>query len=164
MPLPRLPGILRESMVLVGGILVILGLSMASTSYLIDARVPQELFETVQGFVDDRWTFLLLLTVFLLVVGTMLDVFSATVLIVPLIVPVALAYGIHPAHLGILFLANMQLGYMTPPVGLNLFIAAYRFERPILDVFRASLPFFLLLLGATVAITFWPALSLWLID
>ena len=163
-PLPRLPGILRESMVLVGGILVILGLSMASTSYLIDARVPQELFETVQGFVDDRWTFLLLLTVFLLVVGTMLDVFSATVLIVPLIVPVALAYGIHPAHLGILFLANMQLGYMTPPVGLNLFIAAYRFERPILDVFRASLPFFLLLLGATVAITFWPALSLWLID
>ena len=132
MPLPRLPGILRESMVLVGGILVILGLSMASTSYLIDARVPQELFETVQGFVDDRWTFLLLLTVFLLVVGTMLDVFSATVLIVPLIVPVALAYGIHPAHLGILFLA--------------------------------TLPFFLLLLGATVAITFWPALSLWLID
>src|SRR5690606_20919846 len=119
--------------------------------------------ETVQGLVDDRWTFLLLLTLFLLVVGTMLDVFSATVLIVPLVVPVALAYGIHPAHLGILFLANMQLGYMTPPVGLNLFIAAYRFERPILEVFRATLPFFLLLLAATALITFWPPLSLWMI-
>ena len=163
-PLPRIPGVLRESMVLVGGILVILGLSMASTTYLIDAGVPQRLFETVQALVDDRWTFLALLTVFLLVVGMMLDVFSATVLIVPLILPVALAYGIHPAHLGILFLANMQLGYMTPPVGLNLFIAAYRFERPIQDVFRASMPFFLLLLVVTVLITFWPALSLSLID
>ena len=163
-PLARLPSVLRESMVLVGGILVILGLSMASTTYLIDAGVPQQLFETVQGLVSDRTTFLLLLTVFLLIVGTMLDVFSATVLIVPLVAPVALAYGIHPAHLGILFLANMQLGYMTPPVGLNLFIAAYRFEQPIHTVFRAALPFFMLLLAATVLITFWPALSLWLID
>ncbi|MEX0900238.1 MAG: TRAP transporter large permease subunit [Gammaproteobacteria bacterium] len=163
-PLARLPSVLRESMVLVGGILVILGLSMASTSYLIDAGVPQQLFETVQGLVSDRTTFLLLLTIFLLIVGTMLDVFSATVLIVPLVAPVALAYGIHPAHLGILFLANMQLGYMTPPVGLNLFIAAYRFEQPIHTVFRAALPFFLLLLAATLLITFWPALSLWLID
>ncbi len=163
-PLARLPSVLRESMVLVGGILVILGLSMASTSYLIDAGVPQQLFETVQSLVSDRTTFLLLLTVFLLIVGTMLDVFSATVLIVPLVAPVALAYGIHPAHLGILFLANMQLGYMTPPVGLNLFIAAYRFEQPIHAVFRAALPFFLLLLAATLLITFWPGLSLWLID
>ncbi len=159
-PLRRIPAVLRESMVLVGGILVILGVSMASTSYLIDAGVPQRLFETVQGLVTDRWTFLALLALFLLVVGTMLDIFAATVLVVPLIVPVALAYGIHPLHLGILFLANMQLGYMTPPVGLNLFIAAYRFERPLLEVFRAVLPFFLLLLAATVLITFWPALSL----
>lgn len=161
-PIARLPSILRDSMVLVGGILVILGVSLASTSYMIDAGVPQRLFELVQGAVSDRLTFLLLLALFLLVVGTMLDVFSATVLVVPLIVPVALAYGIHPVHLGILFLANMQLGYLTPPVGLNLFLAAYRFDRPLLTVFRAVLPFLALLAAVTALITFWPALSLWL--
>jgi TRAP-type C4-dicarboxylate transport system permease large subunit len=106
----------------------------------------------------------LLLALFLLVVGTMIYVLSATVLVVPLVVPVALAYGIHPLHLGILFLANMQLGYMTPPVGLNLFLAAYRFETPILTVFRAVLPFLLLLAAVTLLITFVPALSLWMID
>ncbi|MFN2301530.1 MAG: TRAP transporter large permease [Gammaproteobacteria bacterium] len=161
-PLARLPAVMRDSMVLVGGIIVIHGVSLASTSYLIDAGVPQRLFELVQSVVSSRWTFLLLLALFLLVVGMMLDVFSATVLVVPLIVPVALAYGIHPVHLGILFLANMQLGYMTPPVGLNLFLAAYRFEQPLLTVFRAVLPFLALLTAVTLLITFWPALSLWL--
>lgn len=163
-PLPRLPRVFRESMVLVGGIMVILGLSLASTSYLIEAGVPQRLFEWVQAFVTSEWTFLLLLAAFLLLVGTMLDVFSATVLVVPLITPVALAYGIHPVHLGIVFLANMQLGYMTPPVGLNLFLAAYRFESPLFTVFRAVLPFLALLGLVTLLITFVPGLSLWFID
>jgi tripartite ATP-independent transporter DctM subunit len=163
-PLLRLPKVLRESMVLVGGIMVILGVSLASTSYLIEAGVPQRLFELVQAVVSSKWTFLLLLALFLLVVGTMLDVFSATVLVVPLIVPVALAYGIHPLHLGILFLANMQLGYMTPPVGLNLFLAAYRFEIPLLTVFRAVVPFLLLLGAVTMLITFLPGLSIWFIE
>lgn len=163
-PLRRLPEVMRESMILVGGIMIILGLSLASTSYLIEAQVPQQLFALVQEVVASRWTFLLLLALFLLIVGTMLDVFSATVLVVPLILPVALAYGIHPLHLGILFLANMQLGYMTPPVGLNLFIAAYRFQRPLLTVFGAVLPFLALLLGVALLITFWPGLSLWMIE
>ena len=93
----------------------------------------------------------------------MLDIFSALVILVPLLVPVALSYGIHPVHLGILFLANMQLGYFTPPVGLNLFIASYRFNRPILELYKATLPFFFLLLGAVLVITYWPQLSLFLI-
>jgi C4-dicarboxylate transporter DctM subunit len=104
-----------------------------------------------------------LLNLFLLGLGMMLDIFSALVILVPLLVPVAMSYGIHPVHLGILFLANMQLGYFTPPVGLNLFIASYRFERPILELYRATLPFFFLLLGAVLVITYWPELSLFLI-
>jgi TRAP-type C4-dicarboxylate transport system permease large subunit len=90
----------------------------------------------------------------------MLDIFSAIVIVVPIILPVAVGYGIHPVHLGIVFLANMQLGYITPPVGMNLFIASYRFERPVIDVYRATVPFFLILLATVLVITYWPALSL----
>ncbi len=150
----------RESMLLVGGILVILGVSLASTNYLIDAEVPTRLFDTIVARIDSRLTFLVLLNLFLLVLGTMLDVFSALVIVVPIILPVAVGYGIHPVHLGIVFLANMQLGYFTPPVGMNLFIASYRFEKPVAELFRATLPFFFLLLAAVLLITYWPALSL----
>ena len=156
--------IVRESMVMVGGILIILGVSLASTNYIIDIELPEQLFNTIREHVDSRWAFLVLLNLFLLGVGMMLDIFSALVILVPLLVPVALSYGIHPVHLGILFLANMQLGYFTPPVGLNLFIASYRFDRPILELYRATLPFFFLLLGAVLIITYWPQLSLFLID
>ena len=162
-PLRELARITRESMVMVGGILIILGVSLASTNYIIDIELPTQLFETIRENIDSRWTFLLLLNVFLLGVGMMLDIFSALVILVPLLVPVALSYGIHPVHLGILFLANMQLGYFTPPVGLNLFIASYRFNRPILQLYKATLPFFFLLLGAVLIITYWPQLSLFLI-
>jgi len=150
-------------MVMVGGILIILGVSLASTNYIIDIELPAQLFEAIRENIDNRWAFLLLLNIFLLGVGMMLDIFSALVILVPLLVPVALSYGIHPVHLGILFLANMQLGYFTPPVGLNLFIASYRFERPILELYKATLPFFFLLLGAVLIITYWPQLSLFLI-
>jgi TRAP-type C4-dicarboxylate transport system permease large subunit len=101
--------------------------------------------------------------VFLLVLGAVLDIFSALVLIVPLLLPLAVQYGIDPVHLGIIFLANMQLGYSTPPVGLNLFIASFRFERPIMQIYIATLPFLLILLAAVLIITYWPALSLVLV-
>jgi len=159
-----LAGIMRESMVMVGGILIILGVSLASTNYIIDIELPEQLFNTIREHIDSRWAFLALLNLFLLGVGMMLDIFSALVILVPLLVPVAISYGIHPVHLGILFLANMQLGYFTPPVGLNLFIASYRFDRPILELYRATLPFFFLLLGAVLIITYWPQLSLFLIQ
>ena len=162
-PLRTLPRIMRESMVLVGGILIILGASLASTNYLIDTEVPQRLFEIIREYFADKWSFLLALNLFLLVLGMLLDIFSALAIIVPIILPVALYYGIHPVHLGIVFLANMQIGYFTPPVGMNLFIASYRFERPIMQLYRASLPFFFILLAAVLIITYVPALSLGLL-
>jgi tripartite ATP-independent transporter DctM subunit len=159
-PLRHVPGIMRESMILVGGILLILGASLASTNFVIDAEVPQRLVELVTGYIDSRISFLFLLFLFLLVLGAFLDIFSALVLVVPLILPVAAEYGVEPIHLGIVFLATMQLGYLTPPVGLNLFIASYRFDQTVLEVCRATFPFLLILLLAVVVITFVPALSL----
>lgn len=156
----RLPGIMRESMVLVGGILLILGASLASTNYMIDAEVPQRLISLVGELVSNRTSFLFLLVLFLLALGAILDIFSALVLVVPLILPVAAEFGVHPVHLGIVFLATMQLGYLTPPIGLNLFIASYRFNQSIVRVYLATLPFLLILLVAVMLITFWPALSL----
>jgi tripartite ATP-independent transporter DctM subunit len=159
-PVGKMPEIMRKSMTMVGGILIILGLSLASTNYLIDAGIPMRLFDLVTQYVSNKWTFLILLNIFLLILGAMLDIFSALVLVVPLILPVAANYGIHPAHLGIIFLANMQIGYLTPPVGLNLFIASYRFEKPITEIYRATLPFLFILLIAVLVITYWPGLSL----
>ncbi len=159
-PLKKLPDVMRESMLLVGGILIILGVSLASTNIMIDSGVPQRLLEWISNFVTGQASFLVLLLLFLLVLGAILDIFSALVLVVPLILPVALQYGVEPVHLGIVFLAAMQLGYLTPPVGLNLFIASYRFNRPITEVYSATFPFLIILLLSVVIITFWPALSL----
>ncbi len=159
-PLRQLPGIMRNSMVLVGGILVILGVSLASTNYMIDAQIPSRLFRAINEQISSPLGFLMLLNLFLLALGTMLDIFSALVLMVPLLLPVALGYGIDPVHLGIIFLANMQIGYFTPPVGMNLFIASYRFEKPVLQLYVATLPWFFILLLAVLIITYWPALSL----
>ncbi len=161
-PLRRLPQIVRESMVMVGAILVILGVSLASTNYMIDAQIPTQLFDFVSANISDKYTFLILLNIFLLILGTMLDIFSALVLMVPLLLPVAIGYGIDPVHLGIIFLANMQIGYFTPPVGMNLFIASFRFNRPVSQLYRSTLPFFFLLFFSVLIITYWPALSLWL--
>lgn len=159
-PLRELPKIMRSSMVLVGGILIILGVSVASTGYMIDAEVPQKLFELVSTLVSSQTTFLILLLLFLLVLGAILDIFSAIVLVVPLILPVAAGYDVNPVHLGIVFLAAMQLGYLTPPVGLNLFIASYRFEKPIMEVYSATFPFLIILMLSVILITFLPELSL----
>jgi C4-dicarboxylate transporter, DctM subunit len=159
-----LPAVVRESMVLVGGIMIILGVSLASTNLMIDTDVPTQLFDFIRQHIDNKLTFLILLNIFLLVLGMMLDIFSALVLIVPIILPIAVGYGIHPIHLGIIFLANMQLGYFTPPVGMNLFIASYRFEKPVLTLYRATIPFFFILLLAVIIITYVPELSLILIQ
>jgi tripartite ATP-independent transporter DctM subunit len=163
-PWSRVPGIMRESMVLVGGILLILGASLASTNYMIDAEVPQRLIGLVGELVSSRTSFLFLLVLFLLALGAILDIFSALILVVPLILPVAAEFGVHPVHLGIVFLATMQLGYLTPPVGLNLFIASYRFDQSIVRVYLATLPFLLMLLASVMLITFWPELSLVLLE
>jgi tripartite ATP-independent transporter DctM subunit len=162
-PLKSLPRIMRESMVLVGAILIILGVSLASTNYMIFAGVPDKLLALTQTHVDSQTTFLISLLLFLLALGAILDIFSALVLVAPLILPVAASYGVDPIHLGIVFLSAMQLGYLTPPVGLNLFIASFRFDRTITSVYMATLPFLLILLLAVIIITFWPALSLFLV-
>jgi C4-dicarboxylate transporter DctM subunit len=155
-----LPRIMRESMVLVGAILIILGVSLASTNYMIDSGVPQRLFAAVSGYIAGPITFTVALLIFLLMLGAILDIFSATVLVVPLILPVAAQYGMNPVHLGIVFLATMELGYLTPPVGLNLFISSHRFQKDITDIYWATQPFLLVLLTAVLIIAFWPGLSL----
>ena len=162
--LSQLPTIMRDSMVMVGGIMIIIGVSLASTNYLIDTEVPTRLFEFIQLHIEDKLTFLILLNLFLLSLGMMLDIFSAIVIIVPIILPIAVGYGIHPVHLGIIFLANMQLGYFTPPVGMNLFIASYRFNKPVMSLYKATIPFFFILLVSVLIITYWPALSLVFIE
>ncbi len=156
----ELPRIVREAMVLVSGILMILGVSLASTYYMIDSEVPQRLLALVAEMVSSQTSFLILLLLFLLVLGAILDIFSAIVLVVPLILPIAAGFGVNEVHLGIVFLAAMQLGYLTPPVGLNLFIASYRFEKPIMHVYSATFPFLIILLLSVVLIAFWPGLSL----
>lgn len=160
----KLPKVMQESMMLVGAIMVILGVSLASTNYMIDAEVPTKIFDFIRSHIDSKYTFLILLTLFLLVLGMMLDIFSAIVIMVPIILPIAIGYGLHPVHLGILFLANMQLGYFTPPVGMNLFIASFRFNRPVMELYRATIPFFVILLACVLVITYWADLSLVLLD
>lgn len=163
-PLRELPRIMRSSMVLVGGILIILGASIASTSYMIDADIPQRLFEVVANVVSSQTSFLILLLIFLLILGAILDIFSAIMLVVPLILPIAAGYGVNEVHLGIVFLAAMQLGYLTPPVGLNLFIASYRFEKPIMQVYSATFPFLIILMLSVILITFLPQMSLFFLS
>ncbi|HWS02648.1 MAG TPA: TRAP transporter large permease subunit, partial [Gammaproteobacteria bacterium] len=156
----QLVPILRETCVLVGSILVILGVAMGLTNLLIDAQVPMHLLEWVSANVDSKLQFLLLLNLALLIVGAMMDIFSAIVVVVPLLMPLALQFGVDPVHLGIIFLANLEIGYCTPPVGINLFIASQRFGKPILSLFVASLPFIAIMLVWLALVTYVPQLSL----
>lgn len=159
----KLPAIVAESMTLVGGILVILACALGLTNYLIDAEVPMQILEWMQQYISSKYTFLLILNVFLLIVGCLMDIFSALIVVVPLIVPVALGFGVDPVHLGIVFLTNLEIGYLTPPVGLNLFISSYRFNEPVISLYAASIPFLLLLLASLLVITYVPAISLFLV-
>jgi C4-dicarboxylate transporter DctM subunit len=156
----ELPGIMRKSMLLVGGILIILGSALGLTNYLIDEQVPMKMFDLFKTHITSPFLFLVVLNLFLLAVGCILDIFSALIVVVPLITPIAQAYGIHPVHLGIIFLTNLQIGASTPPVGMNLFISSLRFEKPMVRIILASLPFIFLLLFGLVIITYLPWLSL----
>ncbi|HET9662582.1 MAG TPA: TRAP transporter large permease subunit, partial [Burkholderiales bacterium] len=153
------PRIMTECGLLVGGILLILGVALALTNFLVDAQIPEKAVAWVTGHISAPWAFLLALNIFLLVVGCVMDIFSAIVVITPLIVPVGLAFGINPVHLGIIFLANMELGYLTPPVGLNLFFASYRFGKPLPEVCRSVISLFVALLIGVLVITYVPWLS-----
>ena len=156
--------VFTECLTIVGGVLIILSVAVGLTDFLIIAQVPAALLEWTQSYVQSPLTFLLILNVFLLIVGCLLDIFSATVVIVPLIVPIGLAFGIHPVHLGIIFIANLELGYLTPPVGLNLFLASYRFKKPVLEVAYASLPMLAILAVGVLLITYVPWLTLGLLE
>ena len=153
-----------ECGVLVGAVLIIVAVAQGFTQYTFDADIPYRLLEWTQARIDSPLVFLLALNVFLLAVGCVMDIFSAIVVVVPLITIIGNAYGIHPVHLGIIFVANLELGYMTPPVGLNLFFASYRFDRPLLHVYRAAVPFLLILAFGVILITYVPWLSLGLLE
>jgi len=159
-----LPKVLVECLVLIGGVLIILAVAMGFTNYLVDVQVPARIVDWVQTYIHSPLTFLLCLNLLLLLVGCLMDIFSAIVVVVPLIVPLGAAFGIDPIHLGIIFVANLELGYLTPPVGLNLFLAAYRFERPVLQIWRAAVPMLVILAIGVLLITYVPALTLGIFD
>jgi tripartite ATP-independent transporter DctM subunit len=161
--LRQLPEIMKKSMVLVGVILIILGAAMGLTNYLIDAEIPMQLLDFFKAHIENPILFLVVLNIFLLAVGCTMGIFSALVVVVPLFTPLAAAYGIDPIHLGIIFLANLEIGASIPPLGINLFIASMRFDKPVLQLYVASLPFIAILLLALAIITYLPWLSLVLI-
>ena len=153
------PRVMAESGVLVGGVLLILGVALGFTNYLAFAEIPARAVDWVTATVHSKWLFLLLLNLFLLVVGALMDVYSAIVIVAPLLVPLGVAFGIAPVHLGIVFLANLELGLLTPPVGVNLFLASMRFRKPMSEVIRAVIPMLLVLLVGVFLITYIPALT-----
>ena len=156
--------VMSHSIALVGGILVILAVAVGLTTYLIDAQVPARLIDWTRANVESKWVFLLGLNAFLIVVGGMMDIFSSIIVVVPLIVPIAQHFQINPIHLGVIFIANSELGYLTPPVGENLFVASYRFDKPILYLARAMLPMYFILLTGVLLITYAPWLTTWLLE
>ncbi len=158
-----LPRVMRESMILVGGILVILGAALGLANYMIDAEIPMKILQFMKVFITSKYVFLIVLNIFLLIVGALMDIFSAILVVVPLIIPIAKNFGVDPVHLGIIFLANLGIGYSTPPVGMNLFIASFRFNKPVLKLYTATIPFLIILLISLLLITYIPDLSLWLV-
>ncbi|WP_456443588.1 TRAP transporter large permease [Caldithrix abyssi] len=155
-----LPVVVRKSMEMVGSIIVILAAALGLANYFTDAQIPMRILEAMKTFIDSPIVFLLFLNLFLLLVGAVMDIFSAIMVIVPIIIPIAASFGIDPVHLGIIFMANLGIGYSTPPVGMNLFIASLRFEKSITFLYRAALPFLIILLIALALITYIPALSI----
>jgi C4-dicarboxylate transporter, DctM subunit len=152
-----------ECAALIGGFLIILSVALGFTSYLILLGIPVTLVEWVQSHIDSPLIFLLALNALLILAGAMMDIYSAIVVFVPLIVPMAAAYRIDPVHLGVIFLANMELGYLMPPMGENLFLSSYRFERPLTEVYRSTLPYSVIVLTVVLLITYVPGLTLWLV-
>jgi C4-dicarboxylate transporter DctM subunit len=158
-----LPSALVKSSVLAGAVLILLSAAMGITSYIVDAQIPDALVAWVKTHIESRWIFLLALNALLIVVGCLVDIFSAIVVLAPLLVPMAVAFEVNPIHLGVIFLSNLELGYLTPPVGLNLFLAASRFDKPLTVVVRYVLPFLLIMAIAVLLITYVPDFSLGLL-
>ena len=159
-----LPRVFVESATLVGGFMIILGVALGLTSYFILAQIPMHLLSWVQLHIESPILFLLALNILLIIAGALMDIYSAILVIVPLITPMAAVYGIDPVHLGIVFLANMELGYLMPPMGENLFLSAYRFDQPLTRIYRSTLPYVVILLLAVLLITYVPALTLWPVE
>ncbi|MDX2452872.1 TRAP transporter large permease subunit [Desulfosarcina sp.] len=158
-----LPSVIVESAVLSGAIIVILGVALGFTGFLVDQQIPNQILEWLTALSDSKLLFLAGLNLFLLAVGCIMDIFSAIVIVVPIIVPIALSYGVDPIHLCVIFLVNLEIGYSTPPVGINLFISSLKFEKPVTLLYRSSLPYLLILLGVLIVITYFPWLSLFFI-
>jgi len=156
----QLPKVIIESTILSGAIIIILGAALGLTGFLVDEQIPEKILEFLTSLTENRYMFLAGLNLFLLAVGCMMDIFSAIVIVVPIMVPVALTYGIDPIHLCIIFLVNLEIGYSTPPVGINLFIASLKFEKPVTALYRASVPWLILLLLLLAVVTYVPTLSL----
>jgi C4-dicarboxylate transporter, DctM subunit len=152
----QLPAVFLKSVIILGGILVILACASGFSYYIVDAQIPPQLAQWLRAHVSSPFVFLLLLNLVLIVKGFFIDIFSAITIVVPLIAPLGAVYGINPVHLGIIFLANLELGYLTPPLGLNLFLASYRFEKPLVEIYRDVIPFQLVMLAAVLIITYVP--------
>jgi len=162
-PVRQLPGVILKGAALVGGVLILLASAMGLTSYLVDAQVPDQLLALVRAHVSSPVVFLLVLNLFLLVLGSVLEIYSAIIVLTPLVVPLGVAFGVHPVHLGVIFLANLELGFLFPPVGLNLFLSASRFGVPITRLYRFVLPFLVIMGAGVLLITYVPAMSLGLL-
>jgi len=160
--LPLMPKVIMECGILVGGVLLILGVSLGFTNYVVDAQIPATLAAWMKDNVHQQWAFLLIINVFLILVAGLLEIFAAIVVVVPLLMPMAAAFEVDPVHMGIIFLLNMELGFLMPPFGLNLFLSSYRFKKPMVEVYRAALPMLLILFATVLAITYMPFLTTWL--
>lgn len=159
-----LPKVMLKCLPVIGGILVILALAKGLSYYIVDAEIPQNLAAWIEANIHSKFVFLILLNIALLITGCFLDIYSAILVVVPLIIPIGAVFGIHPVHLGIIFLANLELGYLTPPVGLNLYLSSYLFEKPLVGIYRMVWPFLLILLFTVIVITYVPWMSTALID
>jgi C4-dicarboxylate transporter DctM subunit len=156
--------IIRESMILVGAIFIIFASALALTTYMIDAEIPMIVLQFIQAHISSKVTFLITLNIFLFIVGSLMEIYAALIVVPPLIVPIALSYGINPVHLGIIFLTNLEIGYFMPPVGLNLLISCIRFNKPLSSLYRAAIPFIAIMIIGLLVITYVPWLSLALIE
>jgi TRAP-type C4-dicarboxylate transport system permease large subunit len=151
---------MMESAGLIGALLIVLGMALGLVSYLVDAQIPYKAADWITSIIESKWVFLLVLNAILLLVGALMDIFSAIVIVVPLLVPVGAAFDIDPVHLGIIFLANMELGYLTPPIGMNLFLSSLRFKKPLFDIWKMAIPFLIIFIIWVLLITYIPLVSL----
>jgi tripartite ATP-independent transporter DctM subunit len=155
-----LPKVIVESLTLVGAILLILCCALGLTNYLVDEEIPMKILEAMRTLITNKYLFLFVLNIFLLIVGCLMDIFSAIIVVVPLILPIAEQFGVNPLHLAIVFLTNLEIGYITPPVGINLFISSFRFNKPVIELYKISVPYLFLMLMALIVITYIPWLTL----